>query len=202
MAPTPPDDPNAVQQPGFMQRLGTGMLQANPLGNAVYNAFKEPTPPPSGPYQRYNSPSAIPPPVAAAPPAPPVDDSGVSSSWGASAPKSKLTSQLLSKGLGHQSNLADPGAGAAASGMGASPEAGAALGDATAGAAAENIAPSLIEQMGGIAPMFMERGGVVTQPTLVKLAEHGQPEAVVPLTPRPGNRLQPDMLEGHINPPH
>jgi hypothetical protein len=104
-------------------------------------------------------------------------------------------------GLGQQKNLADPGAGAAASGMGASPDAGEALGDATMGGAAENIAPSLVESMGGIAPLLMERGGVVTKPTLVKLAEHG-PEAVVPLTPRPGNRLQPDLLEGRMSAPH
>ena len=42
-------------------------------------------------------------------------------------------------------------------------------------------------------------GSIVTQPTLAKIGEHG-PEAVVPLTPRAGNKLQPDLLEGHITP--
>lgn len=38
-------------------------------------------------------------------------------------------------------------------------------------------------------------GRIVTSPSIVKLQKG---EAVVPLTPRPGNKLQPDLLEGHI----
>lgn len=41
----------------------------------------------------------------------------------------------------------------------------------------------------------MARGKIVTQPTLAKLGESG-PEAVIPLTPRPDNHFQPDMLMG------
>ena len=42
-------------------------------------------------------------------------------------------------------------------------------------------------------------GQIVTQPSFVQL-EKG--EAVVPLTPRAGNKLQPDLLEGHVMSPH
>jgi hypothetical protein len=41
-------------------------------------------------------------------------------------------------------------------------------------------------------------GRVVTQPSLVKL---NKGEAVIPLTPRPQNKLQPDLLEGHLAAP-
>ena len=41
-------------------------------------------------------------------------------------------------------------------------------------------------------------GKVVTQPSIVKL---NKGEAVVPLTPRPNNKLQPDLLEGHLAAP-
>ena len=44
------------------------------------------------------------------------------------------------------------------------------------------------------------QGTVVTRPTIAKLGEEG-PEAVVPLTPRAGNKMQPDLLEGRIAEP-
>ena len=48
--------------------------------------------------------------------------------------------------------------------------------------------------------MGLGGGGIVTKPTLARIGERG-PEAVVPLTPRPGNKLQPDLLEGHVTAP-
>jgi hypothetical protein len=53
---------------------------------------------------------------------------------------------------------------------------------------------------GGGLPGFAE-GTIVTKPTIAKLAEHGEPEAVIPLTPRPANKMQPDILEGRISEP-
>ena len=46
----------------------------------------------------------------------------------------------------------------------------------------------------------MAAGQIVTKPTFARIGEHG-PEAVVPLTPRAGNHLQPDILEGHVSGP-
>lgn len=70
-------------------------------------------------------------------------------------------------------------------------------GGADGGAAASGIG----EEAADIAPLLLEKGAIITQPSLVRLAEHGQPEAVVPLTPRAGNKMQPDLLEGHVAPP-
>jgi hypothetical protein len=41
----------------------------------------------------------------------------------------------------------------------------------------------------------MRYGGIVTKPTRVILAEHGQPEAVVPLDGHPGSRITPGMMQ-------
>jgi hypothetical protein len=41
---------------------------------------------------------------------------------------------------------------------------------------------------------------IVSSPTIAKIGEAG-PEMVVPLKARAGNRVQPDVLEGHISPP-
>ena len=41
---------------------------------------------------------------------------------------------------------------------------------------------------------------LVTKPTIAKIGERG-PEMVVPLQARAGNRVQPDVLEGHIQAP-
>lgn len=54
-----------------------------------------------------------------------------------------------------------------------------------------------LSTLGGL--FGLERGAIVTSPTVARIGENG-PEAVVPLTPRAGNRLQPDLLEGHIQP--
>ena len=108
------------------------------------------------------------------------------SQWGASAPKGGL----IGKVMDHQQNLADPGAGAAASGAEGGADAAAGMGEASAGAAAPDLAELAL--LGG--------GGIVTKPTLARIGERG-PEAVVPLTPRPGNKMQPDVLEGRIAAP-
>ena len=199
---TSPEDAQQPSSPGFGERLGQGFLkgiaQSSPLGNAVYNAFKEPTAPTPGPYARYNASTQVPQPgngqaplpqTVAAPPAPPVDTGGpsASSQWGASAPKSGLLG-TVAKAARPQSNLADTGAGAAASGNGASAAADAGVVDAATGPAAD------------AALMMLGGGGIVTKPTLARIGERG-PEAVVPLTPRPGNKLQPDLLEGHVTAP-
>ncbi len=53
---------------------------------------------------------------------------------------------------------------------------------------------------GGLAAIAgLAHGAIVTSPTIARIGESG-PEAVVPLTPRAGNRLQPDLLEGHVVP--
>lgn len=49
-------------------------------------------------------------------------------------------------------------------------------------------------------PVF-DQGVIVTQPTRAKLAADGRPEAVIPLTPRSGQKMSPDLLEGHITAP-
>ena len=46
----------------------------------------------------------------------------------------------------------------------------------------------------------LARGKIVTRPMIARIGENG-PEAVVPLTPRAGNHMQPDIMEGHITPP-
>ena len=46
----------------------------------------------------------------------------------------------------------------------------------------------------------LKGGAIITEPTLARIGEHG-PEAVVPLTPRATNKMQPDLLEGHITAP-
>lgn len=49
---------------------------------------------------------------------------------------------------------------------------------------------------GALLPMIgAEQGTVVTEPTIAKVGENG-PEMVVPLNPRAGNHLQPDILQG------
>lgn len=40
----------------------------------------------------------------------------------------------------------------------------------------------------------MKDGGIITKPTMVMLAEHGQPEAVVPLDGHAGSKLRPGMF--------
>ena len=180
MSPSVPDTPDQSSQPGFMHRFGSGYLQglaqSSPLGNAVYNAFNAPQQPTAGPYARYQSPSnAMTPMPAPPPPAPPVDTSMSGSQWGASAPKSGL--------LGNVAKAVHPGAtGDAADG----------IADAGADAAADSVA---------VDAALLAGGGIITKPTLARIGEKG-PEAVVPLTPRPGNKMQPDLLEGHMGMPH
>jgi hypothetical protein len=48
----------------------------------------------------------------------------------------------------------------------------------------------------GIGADLLAGGSVITEPTLARIGERG-PEAVVPLTPRPSNKMQPDLLEAH-----
>lgn len=45
------------------------------------------------------------------------------------------------------------------------------------------------------------KGVLVTQPTIARVGENG-PEAIVPLNNNPGNKVRPDLLEGHLAPPH
>lgn len=60
------------------------------------------------------------------------------------------------------------------------------------------------KQGGGLTsmlPMLLaEHGTVVTKPTIVKLGEK-EPEMVIPLHPKAGNHIQPDILEGRVSPP-
>ncbi len=44
----------------------------------------------------------------------------------------------------------------------------------------------------------MAGGKIVSSPSIVSL---NKGDSVIPLTPRPGNKFQPDLLEGHIAPP-
>lgn len=49
--------------------------------------------------------------------------------------------------------------------------------------------------LGGI--LSAAQGTLVTKPTLARIGESG-PEAVIPMNNRPGNKVQPDLLEGHL----
>ncbi len=61
--------------------------------------------------------------------------------------------------------------------------------------------PSDDADMGmGITPEPAAHGGIFTQPTIVKVAENHQPEAIIPLGGQ-GNKTHPDLLEGHLQPP-
>lgn len=101
-------------------------------------------------------------------------------------------------GLG---DLSKPNAGAAASMANTVPEAA----DAQAMGTGQWNQPSQSSGGSGLANAAMmmgfDKGTIVTKPTIAKLAEHGQAEAVIPLTPKAGNRMQPDILEGRITPP-
>ena len=179
---TSPEDDQQPGKPGFGERLGQGFLkgiaQSSPLGNAVYNAFKEPTAPTPGPYARYNR--------AGAGQQPAINTGAAFVDY--SAPPASAQGPQPGSAVNPQSNLADTGAGAAASGNGASAAADAGVVDAATGPASD------------AALMMLGGGGIVTKPTLARIGERG-PEAVVPLTPRAGNKLQPDLLEGHITAP-
>lgn len=61
----------------------------------------------------------------------------------------------------------------------------------------ESLAPG---GSGGVVPEAMAHGKIVTSPTIARVGESG-PEAVIPLTPRAHNKLNPDLLEGHITNP-
>ena len=56
-----------------------------------------------------------------------------------------------------------------------------------------------LQDIGDVADSLAQ-GRIVTKPMIARIGEKG-PEAVVPLTPRPGNRLQPDILEAHVSAP-
>ena len=45
------------------------------------------------------------------------------------------------------------------------------------------------------------KGILVTKPIIARVGESG-PEAIVPLNNQPGNKVRPDLLEGHLAPPH
>jgi hypothetical protein len=60
--------------------------------------------------------------------------------------------------------------------------------------------PPTAGRLPGLASLAAASGTVVTSPTIAKIGEKG-PEMVVPLKARGGNRIQPDVLEGHITPP-
>jgi hypothetical protein len=45
------------------------------------------------------------------------------------------------------------------------------------------------------------RGVLVTKPIIARVGENG-PEAIVPLNNNAGNKVRPDLLEGHLAPPH
>lgn len=181
-----------------------GLAQSSPVGSLLYGALApQPKPvqgPPPGaggiPISQLPQPLPVtqapgPPPDVPAPPA--------GSAWGQSAPKTPWASAL--KKQPQPQNLATPGAGAAASGQGSQ--------DASAQASSQGVpmtgggAPNISEDLMGDLPEFaglLGGGKLVTKPTLAKIGEKG-PEAVVPLTPRPGNKLGPDLLEGRLRPP-
>lgn len=56
------------------------------------------------------------------------------------------------------------------------------------------------EEGEGMGVPQLASGTVVNKPIIAKLGEGG-PEAVVPLTPRAGNKMQPDILEGRVPAP-
>jgi hypothetical protein len=44
------------------------------------------------------------------------------------------------------------------------------------------------------------KGVLVTKPTIARVGESG-PEAIVPLNNAAGNKVRPDLMEGHLQPP-
>ena len=75
----------------------------------------------------------------------------------------------------------------------------------TPGAGQDATMQSMIPDAASMAVMSpwnqnLAGGKLITSPVVARLGESG-PEAVVPLTPRPGNKLQPDLLEGHVGAP-
>lgn len=60
-------------------------------------------------------------------------------------------------------------------------------------------APDAMEEMSSIWNPQPEEdlgaGKLVTKPTIARIGEKG-PEAIIPLTPRAGNKLSPDLLRG------
>lgn len=65
--------------------------------------------------------------------------------------------------------------------------------DSSAGDEGAGLAGNVIEDLAA-------GGKLVTTPTIAKIGEKG-PEAVIPLTPRAGNKLQPDILQGQVAAP-
>ncbi len=57
-----------------------------------------------------------------------------------------------------------------------------------------------IANMNAIQPENDARGKLITKPTIARLGESG-PEAVIPLNNKAGNRVTPDLMEGHLMPP-
>jgi hypothetical protein len=64
---------------------------------------------------------------------------------------------------------------------------------------ADPMATDVGSDMGSGIPQ-LAGGTLITKPTIAKIGEAG-PEAVVPLTPRPGNKMQPDIIEGRVAAP-
>lgn len=61
------------------------------------------------------------------------------------------------------------------------------------------VGPDVGDSVGTGVPQ-LAGGSLVTKPTIAKIGEKG-PEAVIPLNPRAGNKMQPDVLEGHVSAP-
>jgi hypothetical protein len=190
---------NTLGQVG--QGLAQGIAKKSPLGQAVYGGVQNymdkksqpptvglddmeslgitaPNTPTAGAYARYNSPST---PGVATPVNPQVTgDVGAPAQSPYAPPAVTPLSVTQQPGdetgsqIGNQSQWNQP------SGSGQSP-----VGN--------------VIQAGLTKALGLKGGAIITQPTLARIGEHG-PEAVVPLTPRAGNKLQPDLLEGHITP--
>ena len=60
--------------------------------------------------------------------------------------------------------------------------------------------PTPPPMMAGVAAGLAKGATMVTQPTIAKIGESG-PEMVVPMNASAHNRVQPDVLEGHITAP-
>lgn len=75
---------------------------------------------------------------------------------------------------------------------------GSAAGDAGSGMG--DAAETGADMAADAAIVGFKQGAIVTKPTIARIGEKG-PEAVIPLTPRAGNKMQPDIMEGHISAP-
>lgn len=165
---------------GFLSDLGQAEFQRigqrSPIGKALYNRYKPNAPGtgiPEGP--------------------PPINPDGSPDTSGQDA----MQGANQAAGLG---DLSKPNAGMSASMDNTMPDAASMATMSPWNQPSQSNGRGALGGLASMAMMGAAKGTIVTKPTIARIGESG-PEAVVPLTPRPGNHLNPDILEGHVSEP-